>query len=129
MNESELKTVVGSICLLLCLLTGCASTATVARMDGFNSQWRGWAAIQGAPAASREATITVKVIVSDDMGGYPQAAGTYSHPQGIIHIRGKIASDGKVILCESVIGHEIMHALQFQVGGFVNPDKLSDLGY
>ncbi len=112
----------------LAMSTGCVPAATVARMDGFNSQWRGFAAIPGAPA-SREATITVRVIVGDDIGGYPQAAGTYSHPQGIIHIRGKVAPDGTVVLCESVIGHEVMHALQYQVGGFINPDKLTEIGY
>jgi hypothetical protein len=107
------------------ILQGCAPAATVARKDGFNAQWRGFSSIPGQPS-EREAVISVRVIVTEDLP--PGVAATYSHPQGIIRIRGK-AVDGKAVVCESVLGHEVMHALQFQDGGFVNPDELEGMGY
>ncbi len=110
---------------ILLLLFGCASAATVARMDGFNSQWRGYDAVKGTPA-KHTATVTVQVVVGDNVG-YPGAVGTYSHPHGIIRIKGKTVG-GKIIVCEAVLGHEVLHALQFQDGNFVNPDTLTENG-
>jgi hypothetical protein len=106
------------------LLTGCAPAATVARMDGFNSQWRGFEAVRGEPA-TKSAKITLEVIVGELQKGW---AGSFSHPQGIIRIRGKMVN-GKVILPEAVLGHEVLHALQFQAEGFHNPDTLTQMGY
>ena len=111
--------------VIYCLLAGCASTATMGRIDGFNAQWRGFDSIKGEPARY-ESVITVWVIVTDDL---PKGtAATYSHPQGIIRIRGKMVQ-GKIILPEAVLGHEIMHALEYQAEGFVNPDKLTEMGF
>jgi hypothetical protein len=74
----------------------------------------------------------VKVIVVENAKaiGYPGAAATYSHPEGVIRIIGK-KINGKIVLCPSVIGHEIQHALEYQDrdGEFVNPDKLEEYGY
>jgi hypothetical protein len=55
------------------LLTGCAPAATVARMDGFNSQWRGFEAVRGEPA-TKSAKITLEVIVGELQKGW---AGSY----------------------------------------------------
>jgi hypothetical protein len=110
---------------LLALCSGCMSAATQARRDGFNSQWRGFSLIKGAPA-EHTVDITVRVIVTEDLP--PGVAATYSHPQGVIRIIGKKIGNGTV-LCESVIGHEFLHALQYQTEGFANPDTLSEMGY
>jgi hypothetical protein len=117
------------IACVIWLLYGCTPAATVARTDGFNAQWRGYSSIV-APDAYGRAKITVEIIVSDDMpeGAPAGSVATYSHPQGIIRIRGKLAG-GKIIVHESVLGHEVMHALQYQAEGFVNPDKLTEMGY
>jgi hypothetical protein len=93
-------------------------------MDGFNSQWKGFEAIQGEPA-HRTARITVEVIVGELP---PGLAATYSHPQGVIRIRGKVVA-GKIVVPEAVLGHEVMHALEYQAEGFVNPDSLTEMGY
>lgn len=106
------------------LLYGCAPAATVARMDGFNSQWRGFDSIKGE-SAQKTAKLTLEVIVGDLETGW---AGSYSHPQGIIKVRGKIVN-GKIVLPEAVLGHEVIHALQFQDGGFHDPDHLTEMGF
>jgi hypothetical protein len=110
---------------------GCApAAATVARMDGFDAQWRGFNSLKGDPNLRYETEIKVKVIVVGDMAdiGYPGAAATYSHPEGVIRIVGK-RINGKIVLCPAVIGHEIQHALEYQDGEFANPDKLDEFGY
>jgi hypothetical protein len=110
---------------------GCApAAATVARMDGFDAQWRGFNSLKSDPDLHYETEIKVKVIVVGNLAdiGYPGAAATYSHPEGAIRIVGK-RINGKIVLCPAVIGHEIQHALEYQDGGFANPDKLEEYGY
>lgn len=99
-------------------------------MDGFNLQWKGFNSLNGDSFPPYEAEIKVKVIVVSSAAemGYPGAVGTYSHPQGIIRVVGKLIN-GKLILAPAVIGHEIQHALEYQDGHFVNPDKLAEYGY
>ena len=106
------------------------AAATVARMDGFDAQWRGFNSLKGDPNLYHETEIKVKVIVVGDLAdiGYPGAAATYSHPEGVIRIMGK-RINGKIVLCPSVIGHEFQHALEYQDGSFVNPDRLEEYGY
>ena len=118
------------IVLIAGLFTGCVPTATIARMDGFNAQWRGFASLPSDPSLSYETEIKVKVIVVGDSSQtrYPGAVATYSHPDGIIRIMGKMVN-GKIVLCPAVIGHEIQHALQYQDGQFVNPDRMEEYGY
>ncbi len=119
------------IALAVACFSGCGpAAATVARMDGFDSQWRGFNSLKGDPTLHYETEIKVKVIVVGNMAdiGYPGAAATYSHPEGVIRILGK-KINGKIVLCPAVIGHEIQHALEYQDGGFANPDKLEEYGY
>jgi hypothetical protein len=119
------------IALMVACYSGCVTAAaTVARMDGFDAQWRGFNSLKGDPTLHYETEIKVKVIVVGNMAdiGYPGAAATYSHPEGVIRIVGK-KINGKIVLCPAVIGHEIQHALEYQDGGFANPDKLDEYGY
>jgi hypothetical protein len=110
---------------LFLLLCGCGpSIATVSRTDGFNAQWKGFQYLKGEPAYAETKEIRIKVVVTEDIG-YPGAAATYSHPEGIIRIKGKMIA-GKIVLCPAVIGHEIQHALEYQDGRFVNPDRLEE---
>jgi hypothetical protein len=112
-------------------LGGCvAAPATVARMDGFDAQWRGFNSLKTGRFGSYETEITLKVVVVDEMEaiGYPGAAATYSHPSGVIRIVGK-KINGKIVLCPAVLGHEVQHALEYQDGEFANPDKLEEYGY
>ncbi|MHB8772519.1 MAG: hypothetical protein ACYC7J_16115 [Syntrophales bacterium] len=113
-----------------CLVACGPAAATVARMDGFDAQWRGFNTLKGDPTLYHEAEIKMKVIVVGDLAdiGYPGAAATYSHPEGVIRIMGK-KINGKIVLCPAVIGHEVQHALEYQDGNFANPDKLEEYGY
>jgi hypothetical protein len=94
------------------------------------ASWKGFNSLQSEYFAPYETEIKVKVVVvaSPSETGYPGAAGTYSHPQGIITILGKKVN-GKRVLCPAVIGHEFQHALEYQDGHFANPDKLEEYGY
>ncbi|MCG6533382.1 MAG: hypothetical protein L7F78_01550 [Syntrophales bacterium LBB04] len=118
------------ILLIAGLFTGCVPSATIARMDGFDAQWRGFASLPTDTSLHYETEIKIKVIVVGDSSqtGYPGAVGTYSHPSGVIRVMGKRVN-GKIVLCPAVIGHEIQHALQFQDGHFVDPDKMEEYGY
>lgn len=118
------------LALLTVLPTGCVPAATVARMEGFDAQWKGFATLPSDPSLYYETEIKVKVIVVADSAqtGYPGAAATYTHPDGVIRIIGK-KINGKIVLCPSVIGHEIQHALQFQDGNFVDADRMEEYGY
>jgi hypothetical protein len=111
------------------LLCGCVPAATVARMEGFDAQWRGFEALPPDPTLHYEKDITVKVIVTGDPEAIRRGAiANYSHPDGVIRIRGKRVN-GKIVVCPACVGHEFMHALQFQDDNFVNPDQLEKYGY
>jgi hypothetical protein len=124
-----------AVLLLAALCSGCItirSAGTVARMEGFDAQWRGFKSLTSEPFGIHEAEIRVKIIVVEDMADmqYPGAVGTYSHPEGVIRIVGKKVKE-KLILNPSVLGHEIQHALEYQdpLGVFVNPDEMAHYGY
>jgi len=110
--------------IYLATLIGCVPGYRVAMQDGFDAQWRGYSQIDGDPAQA-ETVLTVRIIVTQDTM-YPGAAGTYSTAPagspGTIRLMGKWV-DGKILLCPAVIGHEIMHALEYQDGRFINPDR------
>ena len=119
------------VVLFAAFFSGCGvAPATVARMDGFDAQWRGFNSLKTDRFDAYETEIKIKVIVVDDMKaiGYPGAAATYSHPEGAIRIVGK-KINGKIVLCPAVLGHEVQHALEYQDGQFANPDKLEEYGY
>jgi hypothetical protein len=124
-----------AVLLLAALCSGCItirSPGTVARMEGFDAQWRGFKSLTSEPFGIHETEIRVKIIVVEDMTDmqYPGAVGTYSHPEGVIRIVGKKVK-GKLILNPSVLGHEIQHALEYQdpYGVFINPDIMDRYGY
>ncbi len=115
--------------LAVALTCGCVPSSTIARMEGFDAQWRGFEALPPDPTLHHEKEITVKVIVM----GNPDAlhrgvVANYSHPDGVIRIRGK-RINGKIVVCPACIGHEFMHALHLQDGNFVDPDELEKYGY
>lgn len=124
-----------ALVLLAALCNGCVTIrapGTVARMEGFDAQWRGFRSLKSEPFGIHETEIKVKVIVVEDMADmkYPGAVGTYSHPEGVVRIVGKKVM-GKLILNPSVLGHEIQHALEYQdsYGAFINPDRMDEYGY
>ena len=105
---------------------GCANQATELRRDGFNLQWQGFRSLDSERFYPFATDIVVRVVVVPERADMPisGAAGTYSHPQGVIHVVGKMVK-GKIVLPEAVTGHEFIHALQFQThdGRFANPDE------
>ena len=110
---------------------GCANQATQLRVDGFNQQWQGFRSLDSEAFEPFATDIVVRVVVVPDRSDMPisGSVGSYSHPQGIIHVVGKMVK-GKIVTMPSAIGHELQHALEYQGNGrFVNPDKLQDYGY
>jgi Zn-dependent membrane protease YugP len=109
--------------IFVLLLASCAPYATQLREAGFNQQWQAFSSLPGR-SADAETEIHLKVIVTENLpDGW---AASYSHPDGIIRIRGKVVG-GKIVVPEAVIGHEVGHALQYQDGRFINPDKLREV--
>lgn len=131
----RLASLLAASLLVAVLFSGCVtirSPGTVARMEGFEAQWRGFKSLKSEPFGIHETEIKVRVVVVEDMAdmNYPGAVGTYSHPEGIIRIVGKKVK-GKLILNPSILGHEIQHALEYQdpLGIFINPDEMDRYGY
>jgi len=110
------------LCLAVALLflIGCSYGRALTPTERFNVTWQEYLSIPGTPA-SHVAKLSVTIVVTEDIN-YPAAAATYQHPQGVIRIKGKVVG-GKILLCESLLGHEVLHALQQQDGIFVDPDE------
>ncbi len=108
---------------ILFFLTACA-TPTTARIDGLNSQGRGFEMLPSEPFEPFTATVKVRVrIIPQDTKG-----GTYWHPEGLIVVQGKMVN-GMIITCPAIVGHELQHALQYQDGRFYDPDRAEEYGY
>ena len=121
------------LCTLM-ILTGCVVTnTTTLREQGFKTQLQAFDSIPSSPGLFKSVEIQVRIIVVEDVGYVhdiqPGSDAIYMHPHRIIVIPGKRGRNGEIILSEALIGHEILHALQLQVGGFMNPDEFGYWGY
>lgn len=112
-----------AICGMVWMFDGCVTYSTVARMEGFNAQYRGFDRLPSEPFDPIITDIRVRVVVLPEFNG-----GTYSHPEGIITLKGKKIG-GKIVTCPAVLGHEVQHALEYQGVGFYNPDQSEAYGY
>jgi hypothetical protein len=113
------------IILYALLLSACAPLiplSTQLREDGFNRQAAAFERLRGDKTYA-ETEIRVKVIVTENIPNGWAAA--YSHPEGIIWIKGKVVK-GKIVVPTAILGHEVGHALQYQDGHgrFVDPDEM-----
>ena len=119
---------------LLSLLTGCSSFVAD-REQGFNIMQRGFSGLAPTPGLYREVELEhVKVVIvgNREQFQWKQAAAKdsqilgYATPANEIWIFGKMV-DGKIVVNEAVIGHELTHLLNFKNPEIANPDKFRDL--
>lgn len=123
----------GCLCLFS-MLTGCSSYIAD-REQGFNMIERGFSGLETTPGLYKEVQIErVKVIIVGDREQFKwqKAAAKdsaiigYATPNNEIWIFGKVV-EGRIVINEAVIGHELVHLLNFQDTTIANPDKLQEL--
>ena len=124
-----------SLTLLLFLLNGCAHSFVVDREQGFNMIQKGFSNIESTPGLYKEIELKrVKIFIVGDREQFKwekaAAKGSpiigYATPSNEIWVFGK-KINGKIVLNEAVIGHELVHLLNFKTPVIANPDKLDEL--
>jgi hypothetical protein len=136
MKKSQKRSVVMTLLFvsLLTLLTGCSSFVAD-REQGFNMIQRGFSALEPTPGLYKEVELEhVKVVIvgTREQFQWKKAAVRnsqilgYATPANEIWIFGKMV-DGKIVVNEAVIGHELTHLLNFKNPEIANPDKFREL--
>jgi hypothetical protein len=120
--------------IMLSCLTSCSSFVAD-REQGFNMIQRGFSNLEATPDLYEEIELTnVKIIIVGDREqfAWKKAAAKnssiigYATPSNEIWVFGKRV-DGKIVLNEAVLGHELTHLLNFKDPKVANPDKFRDL--
>ena len=118
----------------LSLLTSCYSFVAD-REQGFNMIQRGFSNLESSPDLHEEIELqNIKVIIVGEREQFTweKAAAAsssiigYATPSNEIWIFGKVV-EGKIVLNEAVLGHELAHLLNFKNPKIANPDKFRDL--
>lgn len=133
--------------LLAVSLTGCGTTATQKRMEGFDLSWHGFAAVEAVPESGvLDHTIsldgwTVRIIGHEGLFTHPKYRDTAQRVAGCvlypeyrrIEILGKLAmcSDGRkrVVVSWAVLGHELAHILNLVDPHIADPDRYGEWGF
>lgn len=121
---------------LALLLVGCVSLATDLRKEGFD-------ALQKSHSSLKETPDLHKVVVLKDVkvhivghrslfswnaaAAYGSPIAAYANTNNEIWIIGTLVN-GKIVINQAVLGHELKHLLNFNEPGIANPDALDDLG-
>ncbi len=124
------------VCWVGCLmvLTSCFSYLGD-REQGFNMIQRGFSNLEPTPGMHEEIVLKrVKVVIvgSRDQFQWKKATAEgssiigYATPKNEIWVFGK-RLNGKIVINEAIIGHELVHLLNFKNPAVANPDKLSEL--
>jgi len=120
--------------VVLSCLTGCSSFVAD-REQGFNMIQKGFSNIEPTPDLHEQLELkNIKIVIVGDREqfGWKKAAAKnspiigYATHDNEIWILGKVVN-GKIVVNEAVIGHEITHLLNFKDPGIANPDKFQDL--
>jgi hypothetical protein len=118
----------------LSLLTSCYSFVAD-REQGFNMIQRGFSNLEATPELYKEVELkNIKVFIVGDRKQFTwkKAAAAnssiigYATPNNEIWILGKEV-EGKIVLNEAVLGHELTHLLNFKDSKIANPDRFRDL--
>lgn len=123
----------------LAILMGCVPMATDLRKIGFNEIQKGFASLENSPKLQHLHEVVelekVRIHIVGDRKyfGWDRAAAYGSPIAGYatsgkeIYVFGKILKD-KIVVNQAILGHELMHLLNFKNPKIANPDKLDDLG-
>ena len=137
MSPTPLRIISKLICFgLILLLAGCVSLATDRRKEGFATLQKGYAAIPETPNL-REVIhlkdVTVHIVGSRNQfdwniaAAYGSPVAGYANTKNEIWVFGKVVN-GKIVLNQAILGHELMHLLNFKNPIIADPDKLDNLG-
>ena len=118
------------------LLVGCVSLATDFRKEGFDSMQKGFTSLKATPDLHK--VITLKEVKVHIVGhrslfswnvaaAYGSPVAAYANTNNEIWIIGTLVN-GKIIINQAVLGHELKHLLNFSEPGVANPDILDELG-
>lgn len=121
--------------LAFCLV-GCVSLATDLRKEGFDSIQKGFSQLKETPDLHK--VIVLKEVKIHIVGhrslfswnvaaAYGSPIAAYANTNNEIWIIGTLVN-GKVVINQAVLGHELKHLLNFKEPGVANPDALDDLG-
>ena len=118
------------------LFISCVTMATDLRRIGFSEIQKGFASLDKTPDLHEVIELkNVRVhIVGDRKYLKWDSAAAYGAPvagcatnKNEIYVFGKKVR-GKVVLNQSILGHELTHLLNFKNSRIANPDKLDDIG-
>ena len=110
--------------------------ATDLRKSGFDTIQKGFSSLQKRPELHE--TIRLRNVVVHIVGdrkyfnwdraaAYGSPIEGYATTKNEIFVFGRVVN-GKVIVNQAILGHELNHLLNFQNVNIANPDKLEDLG-
>ncbi|MEW6668678.1 MAG: hypothetical protein AB1512_25980 [Thermodesulfobacteriota bacterium] len=120
---------------MISLLAACAPASIELRKEGFDLIQRGFDAQEETPSLHRVVELrNVRIHIVGDRSMFEWDNATeyrsgvvgYAKASGDIYLFGKVV-DGKIVVNQAVLGHELMHLLNFQDPAVANPDTLDQL--
>jgi len=117
-------------------LSGCVPLATDVRKEGFRSFDQSFANLDDSPALNEVIDlggVKVHIVGHRQFFNYKKAAAYgspvagYATSNNEIWLFGKLVR-GKIMLNQAILGHELMHLLNFKNPKVADPDRLDDLG-
>jgi len=117
-------------------IAGCTSLATDYRKEGFRMLEAGFASLAETPDLHhviKLKDVTIHIVGRRSLFGDGKAAAygspvaAYANTNNEIWLFGKEV-DGKIILNQAILGHELYHLMEFSSKELANPDKLDEMG-
>ena len=120
----------------MCLSSSCSPLATDYRKYGFRIVERGFVSLEESPDLHEVVSlqnVTIHIVGHRKHFQWKKASAFgssivgYANKKNEIWLLGKIV-DGKIVINQVVLGHELNHLLNFENPEIADPDKLEDLG-
>ena len=122
--------------VLIVTFSGCVPLATDIRKEGFRSFDQNFASLDESPNLNEVVDlggVKVHIVGHRQYFNYQKAAAYgspvvgYATSNNEIWLFGRFVK-GKVVVNQAVLGHELMHLLNFKNPKIADPDRLDDLG-
>ncbi len=134
--RSTRKTLVFLFCSAILIAAGCTPVATEYRLQGFQYFHRSFAQVDDDPDLYEVIELKrVRVYIVGqrkhfkwkEAAAYGSPYRGYATERNEIFVFGKRVGD-KIVVDQSILGHELNHLLNFREPSVANPDKLSEMG-
>jgi hypothetical protein len=121
---------------LIFAFTGCVPLATDVRKEGFRSFDQNFACLDESPNLNEVVDlggVKIHIVGHRQYFNYKKAAAYgspvvgYATSNNEIWLFGRYVK-GRVVVNQAVLGHELMHLLNFKNPKIADPDRLDDLG-